>query len=254
MRRTKEFDKPDMISDIFYGFNPEHHTVQPTNDAWRYQRKLMQDLMVPSFLNGVAAPQLHSNFMDLVKLWTEKMQLGEGRPFDVKHDIYDTALEAIWAAVFGIEGTATVTRNQIELLSHRKSVSLPSSADEAVEFPRAPAPPVFRAVLDLTDGLEEIVKSPFPRLVGFIQRYLPTSRKNIQLKNRAMADEIAKAVARLKENEGKADKITNAVDHMLLREKAAAEKLQRAPEYQSKVMAAEVNLYNCSLPPHSHIY
>jgi hypothetical protein len=43
LRRSKEFDKPDAISDAFYGIIPEHHTVKPMNDEWRYQRKLMQD-------------------------------------------------------------------------------------------------------------------------------------------------------------------------------------------------------------------
>jgi hypothetical protein len=251
MRRTKEFDKPDMISDIFYGMLPDHHTVQPTNDAWRYQRKLMQDLMAPAFLNGVAAPQLHSNFLDLIKLWSTKMQLGEGRPFPVKHDIYGTALEAIWAAVFGIDDCATVTRGQIDLLvAQKKSLKLPSSRDEAVEFPRAPAPPVFHAILSLTDGLEHIVKSPFPRLVGFIQRYLPASRRQMNLKDRIMTEEIAKAERRMKDSEDKLEKTTNAVDHMLRREKMAAEKLGRAPQYQSKVMAAEVHCPSCvsSLP------
>jgi hypothetical protein len=250
MRRTKEFDKPDLLSDVFYGFAPDHHTVQPTNDAWRYQRKLMQDLMAPAFLNGVAAPQLHSNFLDLVKLWSKKLHLGEGRPFSVKQDIYETALEAIWAAVFGIEGSATVTRNQIGLLSTQKTMVPPSSEDEAVEFPRALAPPVFRSILDLTDGLEHVIRSPFPRLVGFVQRYLPTSRRNMQLKDRIIADEIAKAELRMKQNEDNAGKITNAVDHMLRREKIAAEKLQRAPQYQSKVMIAEVRstpLATCSI-------
>jgi cytochrome P450 len=253
MRRTKEFDKPDMISDIFYGLVPEHHTVQPTNDAWRYQRKLMQDLMAPAFLNGVAAPQLHSNFQELVKLWSEKLRLGKGRPFNVKHDIYDTALEAIWAAVFGIEDTATVTRSQIDLLAAKQSVNSPSSTDEAVEFPRAEAPPVFRAILSLTDGLEYIVKSPFPRLVGFVQRYLPATRRHVNVKNRVITEEIAKAERRLEKNKGSSENVTNAVDHMLRREKIAAEKLGRPPQYQSKVMAAEVRSLRPCTPSQTNI-
>jgi hypothetical protein len=242
MRRTKEFDKPDMISDIFYGFVPDHHTVQPTNDAWRYQRKLMQDLMAPAFLNGVAAPQMHSNFLDLVKLWSEKTRLGAGHPFSVKHDIYETALEAIWAAIFGIDDMVTVTRNQIDMLSALNTVALPSLTDEAVEFPRAPAPPVFRAILDITDALENVIKSPLPRLVGYIQRYLPAGRRNLKLINGTITEEIAKAELRMKGTEENIGKITNAVDLMLRREKVAAEKLQRPPQYQSKAMAAEVRI------------
>jgi cytochrome P450 len=240
MRRTKEFDKPDLISDIFYGIAPEFHAVKVTSDAWRNQRKLLQDLMAPAFLNGVAAPQLHQSFMDMVKLWSEKLRLGEGRPFAVKHDIFDTALDAIWSAVFGNEGTATVTRNQNNLLSELKNIELPSSVDQAVEFPKVPAPPQFRAVLELTDSIEACTKSPFPRTTGFIQRYLPSGRKNLRIKAQFTAEEIAKAETRMRESEGKEANITNAVDHMLRREKLAAEKLNRAPQYQSKVMYDEL--------------
>jgi cytochrome P450 len=250
MRRSKEFDKPDLISNAFYGIAPEFHAVQTTSDSWRYQRKLIQDLVTPAFLSEVAAPQLHHNFMDLIKMWTEKTRLGEGRPFNVRHDIYETALEAIWAAIFGIEGTATVTRNQIELLSAQKTMTLPSSVDTAVEFERAPAPPTFRAVLDLTDSIEEVVKSPFPKVTGFVQRYLPAGRKNLALKDRFIAEEIAKAEKRLKANNGKETKITNGVDHMLRKENMAAEKLGRAPVYQSRTFVSEVSFLSFHIHTH----
>jgi hypothetical protein len=241
LRRTKEFDKPDLISNSFYGISPEFHAGLVTGDAWRYQRKLIQDLMTPAFLNEVAAPQLHHNFMDLVNLWSEKMRLGEGRPFAVKHDIYETALEAIWAALFGIEGIATVTRNNIELLSAKETLTLPSSTEKEVVFPRASAPPEFQATFDATDSIEWVIKSPFPKVTGFVQRYLPAGRKSMKLKKKFVTEEIAKAEARHKANQGKETKITNAMDHILRRENMAAEKLQRAPIYYSQVMIDEVS-------------
>jgi len=240
MRRTKEFDKPDAISDAFYGIAPEFHAVKVTSEAWRNQRKLLQDLMAPAFLHEVAAPQLHHSFMDLIKLWSEKQRLAEGRPFEVKQDIFNAALEAIWAAVFGNAGTATVTRNQIDLLSGQKSVSLPASIDQAVEFEKAPAPPEFRAVLELTESIEEVLKSPFPLITGFIQRYLPSGRKNLRIKAQFTSREIAKAEARMEASSSQETKITNAVDHVLRREKIAAEKQHRAPEYQSTMIKDEL--------------
>jgi hypothetical protein len=243
LRRTKEFDKPDLISNAFYGIAPEFHAVLETGDQWRYQRKLIQDLMTPTFLNEVAAPQLHDEFMDLVNLWSEKMRLGEGRPFTVRHDIYDTSLEAIWAALFGIEGIDTVTRNNIDLLSPKTSLALPSSTEKEVEFPRAPAPPAFQAIFDLTDSIEAVLKSPLPRLTGFVQRYLPAGWKSLNLKTKFVTEEVAKAEARIKANQGKETKITNAMDHILRRENIAAEKLDRAPIYYSKTLVSEVSLY-----------
>jgi hypothetical protein len=246
LRRTKEFDKPDMISNAFYGVSPGFHATLVTGDVWRYQRKLIQDLMTPAFLNEVAAPQLHHNFMDLINLWSEKMRLSEGRPFTVKHDIYEIALEAIWAALFGIEGIATVTRKNIELLTAKDSLPLPSSTEKEVVFARASAPPAFQAIFDLTDSIEWVLKSPFPRVTGFIQRYLPVGRKNMKLKNKFVTEEIAKAEARHKATQGKETKITNAMDHILRRENIAAEKLQRAPVYYSQALIDEVS-FPCRL-------
>jgi hypothetical protein len=242
LRRTKEFDKPDLISNAFYGISPGFHATQVTGDVWRYQRKLIQDLMTPAFLNEVAAPQLHDNFMDLVNLWSEKMQLGKGRPFEVKKDIYNIGLEAIWAALFGIEGIATVTRNNIELLSNKDTLVLPTSTDEEVVFPQASAPPAFQAIFELTDSIEWVLKSPFPKVTGFIQRYLPHGWKNMKLKKKFVIEEISKAEERQKAHQGKETKITNAMDHILRRENMAAEKLQRAPIYYSQNLIDEVGI------------
>ncbi|CAO2649095.1 Nn.00g100440.m01.CDS01 [Neocucurbitaria sp. VM-36] len=196
--------------------------------------------MSPAFLNGVAAPQLHDNFMDLISLWREKMRLSKGRPFSTKVDIYGTALEAIWAAVFGNEDTATITREQVNLLSSMDNIKLPSTEDEEVDFPRAPAPPAFDAILKLTDSLEHVLKSPFPRLTGRVMRWIPSISKLIKLKDAVIAAQISKAEKRMAEIKGNPDKISNAVDHMLRRELMAAERQRRLPNYHSKVMVAEL--------------
>lgn len=250
MRRTKEFDKPDIISDIFLGMSPNFHARLPTSDDWRYQRKIVQDLVTPAFLNSVAAPQLHTSFMDLITLWSEKARLVEGRPFNIKQDIYETALEAAWAAIFGIEDTATVTRNQTTLLSSKKTIALPASIDEEAKVPRAPAPPAFHAIIELTDGIEYIIKSPFPKFVSLWQRYSPAGRRNLAVKTRELANEITKAEERLKNSEGKGEVITNAVDHFLRKEKLFAEKAGRAPKYNTAVMRDEVSyptMLRCNL-------
>ncbi|KAF1845896.1 cytochrome P450 [Cucurbitaria berberidis CBS 394.84] len=245
MRRTKEFDKPDLISDIFFGLSSEQHMVLPTNDAFRAQRKLLQDrseahVMAPGFLNGVAAPQLHASFMDLISLWREKMRLSEGRPFSVKVDINDAALEAIWASIFGIEETATITREQVTLLSSKKNIELPPSVDLEVGFPRASAPPEFDAILRLTDTIEIVIKSPAPRLVGRLLRWVPRISKLLKLRDEMISAQISKAEKRMAHTKGTADKISNAVDHVLRRELMAAERQNRAPHYQSKVIIAEL--------------
>lgn len=252
MRRTKEFDKPDLLGDVSWGVNPEFHTVKPSNDEWRSQRKLLQDLMSPGFLHGTAAPQLHDSFMDMIRLWKEKIRLTQGHPFSVREDISNTALEAIWASLFGIEETATSTRNQVELLSTLKRVDLPATADDAVDLPRAPIPASFEAVIKLTESIEVTLKSPFPRFTGFCQRYLPSQRKYQKIKDRVLNEQISLAEARLTTTSEKTEtgSISNGVDLMLRREQMAAEKQNRLPNYHSEVMRAEVTL---PLSPHLSI-
>jgi hypothetical protein len=202
--------------------------------------------MAPAFLNSIAAPQLHANFTDLIKLWTEKMRLSRGRSFSVKEDIYGTALEAIWAAVFGVEGAKTITRENIGLLSPKKSISLPSASDDAAEFISAPAPPELDAVLKLTDGIEHAIKSPFPLIVGWFMRVF-WLRSWHRVKDRMIDKEITKAEKRMEQINGDMSKMSNAVDHMLRREKMGAERLNRAPEYHSDVMVAEVSHFKSPL-------
>lgn len=238
---------------MFYGINEEHHTVKVSDDEFKYQRKLMQDLMAPAFLHNIAAPQLYANFEDLVKMWSEKMRLSGGRPFSAKNDIYEVALEAIWAAVFGNNGGATPTRNQINELSRLKSLEMPSWTDGAAEFPDASVPPVLDAVLKITDSLEHVGKSPIPRTLGFAMRYLPSMRRHAKAKDLAVAEEIAKAEKRMVENKGDTKRMTNAVDHMLHREHVAAKKQNRAPNYQGKVMAAEVSIEDTSVKAHQSL-
>ncbi|KAI8935716.1 hypothetical protein NX059_007237 [Plenodomus lindquistii] len=233
MRRTREFDKPDIIGDIFWGVAPQFHANLVTNDEWRAQRKSVSDLMTPAFLNAVAAPQLYKSFSDMISLWKEKARLAQGRPFSVRHDVYEVALEAIWAAIFGAEGETATKKSTIQLAS-KSNISLPDDVDEAVVFERVPAEAVLEAVLKLTDTIEWTVKSPWPFLTGFLQRYYPSLRKHTKVKNRVIAEQITLAEKRLAERKKNDESVvTNGVDHILRREQMAAEKEGRAPKYHS---------------------
>jgi hypothetical protein len=54
MRRTREFDRSDFIGDIFRGLIPDHHLPKKSMDPeFKRNRRLLQDLMSPGFLNEV---------------------------------------------------------------------------------------------------------------------------------------------------------------------------------------------------------
>ncbi|KAF2622802.1 cytochrome P450 [Macroventuria anomochaeta] len=241
MRRGKEFDKPDMISDLLYGLAREHHsTLKSNDDRFKSQRKWLQDLMSQSFLHGVTGPHLHKTFMELIQLWQEKMRLSgpEHHPFLVKPDITHSALEAIWAAMFGTGETATITMRQIDLLSSLKPESIQVHPDGALDIPEADRAPTFDAILRLTDTFEGVLKSPFPRIYGW---FLPYRFANlVKLKNNLIIDEIRKAERRMHDINGEQGKVFNAVDHMLHRESQQAAKEGKKPQYYSKPMIAEI--------------
>ncbi|KAK7699121.1 hypothetical protein SLS64_011898 [Diaporthe eres] len=56
MRRGKEFDRAYTVHHLFKGIVPNHHIIEKTNAVWKGHRRLLQDLMSPGFLDGVAAP------------------------------------------------------------------------------------------------------------------------------------------------------------------------------------------------------
>ncbi|KAJ4382968.1 hypothetical protein N0V86_002195 [Didymella sp. IMI 355093] len=241
MRRGKEFDKPDMISDLLYGIAREHHTTLKSNDGrFKLQRKWLQDLMSPNFLHGVAGPHLHKTFMELMDLWQEKMRLSgaEHHPFPVKLDISHSALEAIWAAMFGTGETATITQRQINLLASLKPESVKTHSDGALDIPEADRAPAFDAILRLTDTFEGVLKSPFPRIYGW---FFPFRFANlVKLKDSLIINEIHKAERRMHDINGEQGKVFNAVDHMLHREAQQAAKEQRKSQFYSKPMITEI--------------
>ncbi|KZM18545.1 uncharacterized protein EKO05_0002400 [Ascochyta rabiei] len=241
MRRSKEFDKPDMISDAFYGIVRDHHTLLKSGDEkFKSQRKWLQDLMSQTFLHGVAGPHLHKTFMELVQMWQEKMRLAgpEGCPYSVKTDIAHSALEAIWAAMFGTGETATITMKQIDLLSSIEPGSIKASSDGALQIPQADRAPTFDAILRLTHTFEGVVQSVSPRIYGWFLPY--RFPKLVKLKDQLIIDEINKAQRRMHDINGEQGKVFNAVDHMLYREKQQATKEGRKPQYYSKAMIAEI--------------
>ncbi|KAJ8114665.1 hypothetical protein OPT61_g3509 [Boeremia exigua] len=240
VRRGKEFDKPDMISDVLYGLAHEHHTLlKSSDDRFKLQRKWLQDIMSPSFLHGVAGPHLHKTFMELIDLWLEKMRLSgpEQHPFSVKTDITHSALEAIWAATFGT-GAATITKRQYDLLSSLRPESIKILEDGALDIPGAERTLTFDAIIKLTGLLEGSLKSPFPRIHGTYLTY--RYQGLIKVKDDLILDEINKAIARVCNDNGEQSKIVNAVDHMVQRETQQAAKDHRAPQYRSKAMIAEI--------------
>lgn len=247
-RRTpKDFERSGFLRDLFKPLVPEFHFHMPTGDRWKAHRKLVTDTMSPAFLGGVAGPQMWQSTMRLIDLWKVKERLAEGRPFSVATDIRKAAFEIIWAATFGFDsGSTRVQTELLELLP--KFEGLPCM-DEAVEFPVAPDPPVFKAGLALNDAMNIGVQSLIPKIhLWLAYNLLPSLRSARTLKEAVIQGEIKKAINKFStqtdiqwEDSGSLKRhMKSAVDIVIAREIETARKEGRSPELLSRVVQDEL--------------
>ena len=99
--RTREFDRSHVFGDLFRALVPHASVVMPSNDQWKYNRRLVSMTMWPHFLTTVAGPRAYEATNDLVQLWKEKVRLAKEHVFDVKCDISMVVVDTMWLATFG---------------------------------------------------------------------------------------------------------------------------------------------------------
>jgi len=179
----------------------------------------------------------------LVELWTEKMALAQGHPFSANEDIYNAALDAIFATTFGLEADDSAIASQIDVIQTKsKTIKVSADIDEHVVFPKGPIPPGFEAVLTLTDSLEPTIKSPIPIWHHWFLRQLPSMRKARAIKEAMINGQIERGTKRIAEG----DMVKRcALDDIMHREMTAAKKEDRAPIYTTRAISDEVS---ASLP------
>lgn len=247
MRRGKEFDRSSNAIEIFDGIIPNHHIVQRTNATWKSHRRLLQDLMSPGFLDGVAAPVIYSHVSNLVRLWDLKAQSAQGRPFEAFHDIYNTALDSVHGFAYGQDFGHHANRPALEYLERKASgttdmIKQTGSVDEPVEFPTPDYDTVIKSVLTITGMFAEVQGSPIAKLKWPILKMMPTFVKAKEIRDESMRKQIQAAVDRT-ETHPDPSTIRSAVDHMVRREIILAEKEGRAPDFFSTIMFHEVSLF-----------
>lgn len=70
LRRAKEFDRSKFFKRAFSGTIPNHHIIQPTNDKFRFGRRLLADTMTTPFLNAVSCSH-HDKLLHATKTKTK---------------------------------------------------------------------------------------------------------------------------------------------------------------------------------------
>ncbi|KAL2828394.1 cytochrome P450 monooxygenase [Aspergillus cavernicola] len=244
LRRTKEFDRSDHFGNIFKGLTPDHHiSMKTANPQFKVHRRLIQDLMTPAFLNEVSAPRVHEAFSSLVDLWARKAQLANGHPFSASEDFYNAALDAIWAVTFPLDPKDSVINAQRQLLAGTTSINttiLSTDIDEPAVFPEAPIPDAPKSILTLTESLESVMISPLPKFTFWLMSQLPYMRRARAAKETMISTELEKAKVRFSGNTKKDQVARCALDDILHRELAAAEKEGREPVYNTRTIYDEL--------------
>ncbi|KAK4985319.1 hypothetical protein LTR50_006039 [Elasticomyces elasticus] len=246
-RTSREFDRSKFLGDLFMPLVPEFHFHMPTGDRWKAHRKLVADTMSPAFLGEVAGPHMWESTLKVIELWRVKERLAECRPFSVANDLRKAAFEIIWAATFGFETGST--KVQSDLLSALSKLKDLPEVDQAVNFPVAADPPVFKAILALNDAMGIGVQSLLPRLHLYLAyNTFPSLRAARNLKEAVIQGEIKKAIEKFStktdvewEDQGNLRRyMKSAVDIVIARELESARKENRAPNLLGRMVQDEL--------------
>ncbi|PTB66764.1 cytochrome P450 [Trichoderma citrinoviride] len=239
MLHRKDFDRSSNTADKVKGIAPDHHLRLRTNDVWRSHRRLVQDLVTPSFLHNVAGPQL-------------KAKVAEGKPFEAGTDMSHAALDAVMSFAFGERFTETATRPSLELMEGLGEESLrrikeTGSLTTPIQFSTAPVPDILQAITDLSETIGQVRGAMPPSLAWALIMRKPYVKRATRIKEEYFTRELKHAVSLLDDSD--AGKEWSAVHHMILRERSFAQKEGRQPEYFSRVMFDEI-FGSCILPGH----
>lgn len=238
--RRKGFDRSDLTITFLGSLMPEQHISLKTGPLWKSHRRLIRDLMLPSYLHGFAAPHIYQTVLRLVGLWQEKASRAEGRSFNADGDISSTGLDAILDFAFGDSLPQRALPDRIEAALDRSNATV-LAEDDVMDFAAPPMHPSLLAILRISEAIGELFASAFPSLLWSFMRLLPAERKSMHLRDELVKGQIRQALDRLpqsaRDSTGK-----SAIEMMLLREREAAEKEGRRPEYFSRGMIDEVRL------------
>ena len=240
LMRRKDFDRSEDMGDMVLGLMPQHHIRLKTDAAWKAQRLLTKDLMLPSWLHSVAAPELCQHALSLIELWGLKARLTNGRPFEASEDLRRMTMDAVMSFCFGQRFRDTATSPAVEELQHKNlDTAKADESEHPVRFPETPLSPLLDALDALFESVGEIRGSPKPSLTWAYILRKPRYAHALRLKNAYISAELKYAVEQLQESKSD-DTGKWAVHHMVLREKSLAEKEKRKPRYLSRVMNDEV--------------
>lgn len=242
--RRKEFTRAQFATNALTPMG-HFHAGLPKGPGLDTTRQWKSDLTTPNFLSGFVSPITYSSMTDLVELFNTKARVANGRPFDALPDLFSTSEEIFVAFNFGKDLDIHSLRPQTKYLSQVEPFpSNSQNQDQLVTFLDAPVHELFTNVRFMIDLVGETVKIPFAKPYWWLRRMTSaTVRHHVKLRNEILLDQIDISIRKLEAG----DKKTTAVDMMIAREKIAAEKEGREPQYKCQAMVDEVRTCNMNL-------
>ncbi|KND86783.1 putative cytochrome P450 312a1 [Tolypocladium ophioglossoides CBS 100239] len=249
-RRTKEFDRGTRNRECVGITAPNFHfTMQSSDPRFRCHRELLRDLMTPWFLKEacqstamkaqlVAAPRVYDKAALLVDLWGLKLSKAQGRPFSATHDLYLATLDMISSVAFGMEASQAALTQEI-LHARFFSSDAYRAPNEPAAFPAAPANPEIEALLDIPEMVAIAQGSPFPALAQWLALLQPKHARAHWHRRSLLRRQTMRSLHRLALL-GEKSVPESALDQLLLREKMAASRMGREPDFYSPAIRDEV--------------
>ncbi|KAL3426498.1 cytochrome P450 [Phlyctema vagabunda] len=240
-RRGREFDRGNIFRDFFEAVIPHQQSGLPTNDQWRYNRRLVACAMSTPFLNNVAAYRVHENTVDLINLWRQKIRLAPSHVFDVYKDVQYCTVDTIWAATFG--ESLGISKSQGDYLCNFDHIPLPANSNKiAAEIPTGEFPEAWHSLTTIVQSFDIPMNSPLGRHHHWLAiKLYPPYRRAIASRNRHVGQRIQQAWDTFGSgngaNEGKG---RCAVDLVVEQEAALAKKEDRVPDRTSKFLFDEM--------------
>ncbi|KAK7734290.1 hypothetical protein SLS53_007940 [Cytospora paraplurivora] len=235
LMRRKDFDRSTFIRD---GMLPLGHfqACLTTNESWKGTRAWVQDLMTPTFLNRFVGPAIYSHVLELVEIWNIKAHLAKGRPFTATADLMSVSTDTMVTFAFGDNLDSWDAKAQLGLLEQLDSAKFETgSHDDPVTFPRAPVHDFITAAHEGTEVVEVSVNHWLPKILAVWHRNFSRWYNGVmEAKERIIREQIGVALQNLRSGE-----VKSAVEHMLMREEAIAEKAGRQPDYYNQKMKDE---------------
>ncbi|KAM5510009.1 cytochrome P450 [Fusarium oxysporum f. sp. phaseoli] len=220
-KRLKDFDRSDRAREAFTGIVPHQMlSYQTVDPKFKKHRELMRDLMSPKFLNQ-----------------HEKCLHAAEHPFDGKGDVQRATLDVITAVSFGLDDENSANKWQLDDMLARSTAGVTFTQPERkiVDFPVRPLTTELDATMTIVESAAVGFSSPIPRWHYWILSQFPYLKNAARVREELTRREIDKAVKAISKDGSENAWVTHsALEFMVLRETAAAQKARRPPRFQRR--------------------